>query len=155
MAPIEADVTILDETDKGYLRSVPGAMEAYEGTRTWEGKLRVTCLSGAQVSLLPSLKAEFSHAPPSVKVKFDEMEKLRNEKYGSILVGKLQSVRGDARGGTVNTDPRPVSTKGNDQEGDGESNPAPVSLTGPESGQVQNHCRGESLRQSRCWASGR
>ncbi|CAK9054489.1 unnamed protein product [Durusdinium trenchii] len=123
VAPIEADVTILDETDKGYLRSVPGAMEAYEGTRTWEGKLRVTCLSGAQVSLLPSLKAEFSHAPPSVKVKFDEMEKLRNEKYGSILVGKLQSVRGDARGGTVNTDPRPVSTKGNDQEGDGESNP--------------------------------
>ena len=134
VAPIEADITILDDNDKAYLRSVPGAMEAYEGTRTWEGKLRVTCLNGAQVSLQPSLKAEFAHALPSVKAQFDAMEKLHNDKYGSLLVGKLQSVRGDARGGTPAADPRPSNlTSGNAQEGSGESNPGPVSLTGPES----------------------
>ena len=134
VAPIEADITILDDNDKAYLRSVPGAMEAYEGTRTWEGKLRVTCLNGAQVSLQPSLKAEFAHALPSVKAQFDAMEKLHNDKYGSLLVGKLQTVRGDARGGTPTADPRPSNlTSGNAQEGSGESNPGPVSLTGPES----------------------
>ena len=134
VAPIEADITILDDNDKAYLRSVPGAMEAYEGTRTWEGKLRVTCLNGAQVSLQPSLKAEFAHALPSVKAQFDAMEKLHNDKYGSLLVGKLQTVRGDARGGTPTADPRPSNlTSGNAQEGSGKSNPEPVSLTGPES----------------------
>lgn len=132
VAPIEADITILDDADKAYLRSVPGAMEAYEGTRTWEGKLRVTCLNGANICLQPSLKTEFSHAPPSVRVQFDEMEKSHDEKYGSLLVGKLNTVRGDVRGGAPNTDPRPVIAAGNASTEEADANAAPIVLTGPE-----------------------
>ena len=40
-APISADVTVLTEKDKTYLKSVAGAWEAYEGTTHWQTKLRV------------------------------------------------------------------------------------------------------------------
>ena len=136
-APLEADVTILDEVDKGYLKGVAGAWEAYEGTRAWENKLRVCNLIGSQVSLTASVKTDFSHAPPSIKAKFDELEKKHGDEYGSILVGKLTAVPGAAPGGVGNPDPRPVGVNTGTQEG-GErgsegSGDKPVVLFGPES----------------------
>ena len=87
---------MLDEDDKNYLRSIPGAMEAWEGTRTWESKLRVCGISGTQVKILPTIAAEYAHAPPSVKELLQQIEKKHNEEYADILKSKLAEVSGNA-----------------------------------------------------------
>ena len=104
---------MLDENDKNYLRSIPGAMEAWEGTRTWEAKLRVCGISGTHVKILPTIAAEYAHAPPSVKELLQQIEKKHNEEYADILKSKLAEVSGNAPQ-PPQDDPRPSDTKGDD-----------------------------------------
>ena len=132
-APISADVTVLTEDDKAYLKSVAGAWEAYEGTTQWQSKLRVCCLMGSQVCLQGSLKCDFAHAPPSMKQKFEDLEKAFMEKYGSMMVGKITAVRGDANVGVSAADHRP-NTSAPPAGAEGQTSDAqPVALAGPES----------------------
>ena len=125
---------MLDENDKNYLRSIPGAMEAWEGTRTWEAKLRVCGISGTQVKILPTIAAEYAHAPPSVKELLQQIEKKHNEEYADILKSKLAEVSGNAPQ-PPQDDPRPSDTKGDDT-GPGGDATAAIELTGPESDSV-------------------
>ena len=106
-APITADVTVLSEEDKAHLKTVPGAWEAYQGTTAWQSKLRACSLAGTQVTLLQTVKADFAHAPPSIKQKFEAVEKAHNEQYGSILKGKITLSNSGGGGSGTNEDPRP------------------------------------------------
>ena len=76
-APLSA-VTVLTDEDKSYLKKA-GAWEAYEGTAPWQSKLRVCSLVGSQLSFNATVKSDYAHAPPSVKQKFEDLEKNHGE----------------------------------------------------------------------------
>ena len=72
---------------------------------------------------MPSLIAEFSHAPPSVKEVLDQIQKKHNEHFASILQGKIAQ----SAVGQTTEDPRPASSA------DPDPSPASgVELAGPE-----------------------
>ncbi|CAK9114216.1 unnamed protein product [Durusdinium trenchii] len=120
--PLETEVTVLDETDKSYLRTA-GAWEAYEGARSWESKLKACSISGAQVKIMPSILAEFATAPPSVKDLLAQTEKKHNDQYAAILQGRLLE---QSSSNAPISDPRPAPT--NEDTGATQA----IELPGPE-----------------------
>ena len=80
---------MLDEADKKYLKSITGAWEAYEGTRSLEGQLLVRCLQGVQVLINATVKQEFAQAPPSIKCLQGQSEAVLRQQFKIIAEVKL------------------------------------------------------------------
>ena len=97
-APLTAD-------DKDYLKKV-GCAEAYEGVRTWSEKLKVCHLQGSQVSICPTVMAEFSSGPPSVRDALSKLQKSHEERFQGLLEGKLGTPETISTGNVLH-DPRP------------------------------------------------
>eukprot|EP00438_Fugacium_kawagutii_P004003 Skav228099 [mRNA] locus=scaffold4074:42021:50711:+ [translate_table: standard] len=99
----------LTEEDKTFLKSVRGAYEAYEGVRTWSESLKVTSLQGSQVVIQPTALAEFAAAPPSIRESVAKLQKSHEEKFQSLLVGRMADSTNKVNAQEPVADPRPVT----------------------------------------------